>query len=252
MDFPLHPITGEYDDITGDDLDRMRESLRKDGLIVPIVIWRDQIVDGRHRARLCDEIGESVLYNDISEKTEDEMRAYVRALNEHRRSRTKPLTNAEKRERIETELRANPTLSNRQIAEKVGASHPTVANVRNEGASAGKFTSPDRTTGKDGMDRPAAETIVRRRYEQPVPEKPKEAIYKVQGLILLRGLSRWLAGVRHPDVDEDWQRAVAWAAGEIDTVRRPEVTDSMKEMAARLKRTTRDVDVIALCDAILM
>jgi ParB-like chromosome segregation protein Spo0J len=69
------------------------------GLVVPVVVWRNQIVDGRHRAKLCQELGIELRTNDITKQcsTEAEMIARVRAFNEHRRTNTKPLKTAEKR-----------------------------------------------------------------------------------------------------------------------------------------------------------
>jgi transposase len=69
---------------------------------------------------------------DITERcpTEDDMRARVTALNEHRRSRTAPMSNEEKRAKVEAELRANPGRSDRAIAESVGVMHDFVGRVR--------------------------------------------------------------------------------------------------------------------------
>jgi ParB-like chromosome segregation protein Spo0J len=53
MDYSLHPITGDYDDLTEAELAALRGSLRRHGLLMPIVVWHGQIVDGRHRARLA-------------------------------------------------------------------------------------------------------------------------------------------------------------------------------------------------------
>jgi hypothetical protein len=44
---------------------------------------------------------------------------------------------------------------------------------------------------------------------------------------------------------------VAVDPNSVRPIRRPEVTDGMKEMAARIKRTTRDAGVIDLCNVIL-
>jgi hypothetical protein len=51
-------------------------------------------------------------------------------LNEHRRSRTTPLSNEEKRKAIREELKADPARSDRAIAAKVGVHNETVAAVR--------------------------------------------------------------------------------------------------------------------------
>lgn len=128
----LHPITGDYDDLTGHELTALRESLRAHGLVVPVVVWRNEIVDGRHRAKLCQELGIELRTNDISKQcsTEAEMIARVRALNEHRRANTKPLTAAEKRARTEAALKTDSERSDHAITEEVGVSQPTVSDRR--------------------------------------------------------------------------------------------------------------------------
>src|SRR5215831_21105040 len=113
MDYPLHPITEDYADFTDQELAALRESLKVNGQLVEVVIWNGQIVDGRHRAKLCRELGLKIKYHDIGATTEDKMREIVRALNEHRRARTTALTTAEKQARIGAALKANPQLSNR-------------------------------------------------------------------------------------------------------------------------------------------
>ncbi len=111
--YPLHPVTREYDDFTVTEANVVRESLRALGLRNPIVLWKGQIVDGRHRDMFCRELGIKARYDDLTNrcKTEEDMRAYVAALNEHRRSRTKPLTIEEKREKVDAALKADPERS---------------------------------------------------------------------------------------------------------------------------------------------
>jgi ParB-like nuclease domain len=55
IEYPLNHVTADYADFTREELDALRKSVREHGLLVPIVIWRDQIVDGRHRAEVCRE-----------------------------------------------------------------------------------------------------------------------------------------------------------------------------------------------------
>ena len=42
------PICREYDNFTEAEYDRLREDIRTNGLLVPILIWKGKIVDGRH------------------------------------------------------------------------------------------------------------------------------------------------------------------------------------------------------------
>jgi hypothetical protein len=54
------------------------------------------------------------------------------ALNEHRRARTTPLTNEEKRARVEVALKVDPERGDRAIAEQTEVSQPFVGKVRRE------------------------------------------------------------------------------------------------------------------------
>jgi len=157
VDYPFHPITGDYDDFTKEELEALRKSLRERGLVVPVVIWRDQIVDGKHRSKLCREEGVPLRYDDITERcpTEEQMRAHVRALNERRRANTKPLTTKQKRERIEAALRANPERPNLQIAKEIGVDDKTVASVRHEMEGRSEFPNGGKITDTLGRRRSA-------------------------------------------------------------------------------------------------
>jgi hypothetical protein len=173
----LHPITGDYDDLTGDELTTLRESLRAHGLVVPVVVWRNQIVDGRHRAKLCQELGIELRTNDISKQcsTEAEMIARVRAFNEHRRANTKPLKAAEKQARIDAALKASPERSNRQIAEGLGVDHKTVGAAREELKATGEIPQLDKHVGKDGKSRkPKPARSNKKRKPPPGIEEPSD------------------------------------------------------------------------------
>jgi hypothetical protein len=67
------------------------------------VVWKGRVVDGRHRLKICRELGNLLKIEDITEScpTEEMMRARVASLNQHRRSRTTPVSNAEKHARVE-------------------------------------------------------------------------------------------------------------------------------------------------------
>jgi hypothetical protein len=152
--YPLHPVCADYDDFTEAEAKAMRASLRKVGLLAPIVLWREQIVDGRHREKFCRELGIAIRYGDITDRcrSEKEMRRYVAALNEHRRSRTTPLTTEEKRAKVETALKADPERSDLAIADECGVSHTFVQKWRAKlGKGGGNVaTSPANRVSKSG------------------------------------------------------------------------------------------------------
>src|SRR5262249_15244804 len=153
---------------SADELTELRKSIGEHGILVPIVIWREQIIDGRHRYKVGCELGIDLPYLDITDKCPDEasMRAYVEALNEHRRSRIKPLSNAEKQERVEAALVANPELSDRQIAYTIGISPPTVGKYRAELEARVKI--PNFYTRTDSMGRQ------QQAHKPPKPEPTDE------------------------------------------------------------------------------
>jgi DNA-binding Lrp family transcriptional regulator len=130
---PHHPITENYAPFTPSEMEAMRSSLKQQGLLVPIVTWNGMVVDGRHREKLCHELRIVPRYVEINKKcpTEDDMRSHVAGLNEHRRSRTRPLTNEEKNAKAETAVKADPTLADTAISEKLGdVSQPTIHRAR--------------------------------------------------------------------------------------------------------------------------
>ena len=154
-DYELHPITGEYADLTEPEVNALRASLTETGQCIPIVIWKNQIVDGRHRKKLCDELRILPKYYDISQicPTEEKMRRYVAGLNEHRRSRITPLTSEEKRAKAAAAIEANPERSDVAIAEDLGdVSRPTVYRVRKKLEESGvvKRTTPAKRKSRTG------------------------------------------------------------------------------------------------------
>src|SRR5947199_9810340 len=72
----------------------------------------------------------------------------VLSLNVHRRH----LTNEQKRDLIAKVLKAKPELSDRQIADKTGTSHPTVAKIRDQLEASGdveRITTSIDTLGRE-------------------------------------------------------------------------------------------------------
>jgi hypothetical protein len=67
---------------------------------------------------------------------------------------------AEKRELVAEALKKNPKKSNRQVAQAVGVAHKTIAAVRRGLESTGEIPQLEKTTGKDGRDRPAGKPKV--------------------------------------------------------------------------------------------
>src|ERR1700761_6768178 len=112
---PMHPVTGDYDNMPRAEYEALMADIKRHGLRSPILVWRDQVVDGRHRYNACHELEIVPSYKNIDHLTEKEMRDYVDSFNQKRRSRTVPLSNEEKRKRVEAELKADPARSDHEI-----------------------------------------------------------------------------------------------------------------------------------------
>jgi hypothetical protein len=120
--------------------------------------------------------------------------AYVISANIHRRH----LTVEQKRELIGKLLKADPSKSDRQIAEKVNVDHKTVGSVRAEKESTGEIPQLKKTVGKDRKARakPKRRTIGDFKRDvaakkAAVPKPPtetvvREAIAPDEQLALLR------------------------------------------------------------------
>jgi phage N-6-adenine-methyltransferase len=128
------------------------------GVMVPVEYDKDgEVLDGHHRIRACQELGITDWPRIVRLGLDNAgKRLHARKLNLARRH----LDQAAKRALIEGQLRETPEISNRQIAEGLGVSHPTVATVRSEMESTGKIYQLERTVGADGKSRPTGYRIV--------------------------------------------------------------------------------------------
>lgn len=54
--YPVHEITATFPEMDAVRFAELKEDIAKNGVYLPIVLWRGQIVDGRHRARACEEL----------------------------------------------------------------------------------------------------------------------------------------------------------------------------------------------------
>jgi ParB-like chromosome segregation protein Spo0J len=129
----FHPLAAIDPLIGGADYAALVEDIRTHGLHEPIVLYQGKILDGRNRARACIEAGVEPHYKEMAFGSDAEAIAFLDSANWHRRH----LTPKQKRQRIAARLKADPTLSDRQVAGQTGASHTTVTTVRHELEEAG-------------------------------------------------------------------------------------------------------------------
>jgi ParB-like chromosome segregation protein Spo0J len=118
------------------ELEAMAESIAKQGILVPIEIWRDEAgkwwkIDGRNRVKAAQAARYRFKSTDfkVFVGSESEAVARAEALNSHRRH----LTKEQKEERVRMLIAKYPHLPSRKLALMCGVSHTTVANIRREG-----------------------------------------------------------------------------------------------------------------------
>jgi N6-adenosine-specific RNA methylase IME4/ParB-like chromosome segregation protein Spo0J len=82
-----HPAADLMPPMTADEYASMRESIRTQGQLVPITLHPDgRILDGRHRASICAELGrEPIVETYTGSCADDDLLAYVIGLNKERR-----------------------------------------------------------------------------------------------------------------------------------------------------------------------
>jgi ParB-like chromosome segregation protein Spo0J len=134
--------------ITEEDFGKLAADIKLNGLHQPIVRYQGKILDGNNRYRACELVK---IVPKFAEFNGDDAAArnYVISANIHRRH----LSLEQRRGIIETLLKADPTQSNRQVAEQAKASHVTVGAVRTELEATGQIDQLAETKGADGKTR---------------------------------------------------------------------------------------------------
>jgi hypothetical protein len=84
------------------------------------------------------------------------------------------LTPEQKRDLLAELIKADPTQSNRQIAERAKVDHKTVGVVRTELETTGEIPQLTATTGKDGKTRKVKAKGDKKSKPRPRPEKDEE------------------------------------------------------------------------------
>lgn len=89
MSLKLHPACTLFPDMQPGDYEDLKQDIALRGVREPVWIYKGQIIDGRHRARACDELG--IKYPTREWKPsgpDDSLIEFVVSLNLHRRSLT--------------------------------------------------------------------------------------------------------------------------------------------------------------------
>jgi hypothetical protein len=109
----------------GDEFDELVGDIKRRGLLDPIDIYNGKIIDGRNRARACENAGIEPQYKEFQGKDDDVTR-YIISKNIHRRH----LKPEQRRETLKRLLRMYPEQSDRAIAAIAKVSPTTVGTVR--------------------------------------------------------------------------------------------------------------------------
>lgn len=80
----IHPVADIFPSMRAEEYEALRENIREHGQREPAWVWRGQVIDGRHRARACAELGIDLLTREY-EGDESTLVSFVVSLNLHRR-----------------------------------------------------------------------------------------------------------------------------------------------------------------------
>lgn len=85
----LHPVVHTFRKLTDEEYKALRASIVSNrGCTVPVVRWRDQIIDGRNRVEICEAEGLPFPISDVDFETEEEAVSHAWTLNRDRRHAT--------------------------------------------------------------------------------------------------------------------------------------------------------------------
>src|SRR5262249_37587000 len=143
-----HPFSKLFPPISEEDFGKLAADIKLNGLHQPIVRYQGKILDGNNRYRACELVKIAPKFADFT-GDDAAARNYVISANIHRRH----LSPEQRREIIATLLKADPTQSNREVAEQAKASHHTVGDVRTELEATGQIAQLETTIGADGKKR---------------------------------------------------------------------------------------------------
>lgn len=133
-----------------EELENLASDISKNGVLHPIVLYKGKILDGVHRYNILAGFNFQKPHGFVEfDGTDAEAKLFVISANIHRRH----IRPEDRRAIIASVIMADPTQSNRSIAETTKTSHHTVQDVRSELEATGQTAQLDATTGKDGKTR---------------------------------------------------------------------------------------------------
>jgi hypothetical protein len=129
LNYIAHELADLLPMIDGVNFENLKADIANNGILEPILLFENRILDGRNRYRAAKAVGHSFTSANFKSfhGTYTEAEAYVFSTNFLRRQ----MTNAQKQEVIRKMIEKYPGDSNRQIARRCGiSSHASVGLVR--------------------------------------------------------------------------------------------------------------------------
>lgn len=148
-EFEAHALAAKFPTMDDKDFAALVADIKANGQREPIVIFQGKILDGRHRALACKQLG----IEPITKTFDGDKAAAVLladSLNVHRRH----LTREQRRELIVAELKRDPSQSDRAIAEKARVSPTSVGSARAELEATVQIGQSETRIGKNGVEKP--------------------------------------------------------------------------------------------------
>jgi len=185
--------TGKYQvlpPLSNDEYQALKEDIAENGILVPIEVdEHGEIIDGYHRAKICEDLGIPYPMIVRAGLSEQQKREHAWKLNLCRRQ----LNQKQRREMVVQLLKEIPEKSNRVIANIAGVDHKTVSAVRKEITASGEIPHIETFVGADGRKFKAKSVIVSNRKEAKEAGKilrslPEESI--LEGILNIYHLRR--------------------------------------------------------------
>ncbi|MEW4454490.1 DNA modification methylase [Bremerella sp. JC817] len=148
-----------------DEFEALKASVAEGGVDVPIIVDQEgNVIDGYHRQRACDDLGLFCPREVRQFESETDKFELVLRLNCGRRQ----LNRQQKRSVIDAYLLRDPQIADNFLAQIIGVSKNTVADVRSTLEATCQIDKFDELRGKDGKMRPVT-------YKKIIANTPKEA-----------------------------------------------------------------------------
>ncbi len=170
-----HPLSAEYDDLTGWAWEDFVANLKENGLADRKITLHDgKVLDGWQLLRACKEVDIEPDFSRLAKDADPE--AFVATANDHRRHESDGLRKERREKRIARVAAARADgKSTRAIAEEAGVSQSTVLNdlavSTEQGCSV--ETPEGKVTGKDGKKRKASTKKKKATAETEQPAEPE-------------------------------------------------------------------------------